>query len=357
MSEDLTIYGVVGEFENSADAFRERIARLDPSDTLTVRIDSPGGSVFDGFAIWNAIADHKGKKKAIIEAAAFSIASYILTAFDEVEIARNGYIMIHNPSVTSDGDDEQHAKDAKLLAKLKESMISSYAEKTGKTEAQIRKMMKEETYLDAQEALEMGLVTKVTASGNRSRILSLDLPKLPQKVTASLLSEGPEDTSPTPPKEPTMTDKPAAATIKEIRAIYTDATDAFVIKAIETEMTAEDVQSAMITDLQDKISAQVEEIATLKAQIQEELDEKAKAQEEAEVKAKEEAEAKATAEGSDPIEGVADPVKASAKERWTAAVAQVIETSPGITRSNAVAKANRLNPGLRNEYLSEVNNR
>ena len=111
---DIKLYGPI----EAETAYRVK-AELESAggDEIVVRIDSPGGSVFAGFSIWEAFSAYEGPKRAVIEAAAFSIAGFIATAFDDIEIVPNGYIMIHNPHVVSQGDADQLTKDAELLAK------------------------------------------------------------------------------------------------------------------------------------------------------------------------------------------------------------------------------------------------
>ena len=111
MPNELLLLGEVGVDFTSTDV-KTQLAHMDQSEPLDVRIDSPGGSVFQGFSIHESLKNYAGPVKAIIESAAFSISSYIPLAADEVEIAPNVYLMIHNPSMGDDGDDEAHEKTA-----------------------------------------------------------------------------------------------------------------------------------------------------------------------------------------------------------------------------------------------------
>src|SRR6056297_1980647 len=91
---ELYIYGVIG-FDPDAKSFSEEMKAIQGKD-LSVYINSPGGSVFDGMAIVNQIERHEGKVTAYVDGLAASAASFILTAADEVYIAENASVMIHN---------------------------------------------------------------------------------------------------------------------------------------------------------------------------------------------------------------------------------------------------------------------
>ena len=359
---EITIYGEIGMFGVNAETIRAQISGMDTDLPLTVRIDSPGGSVFEGFSIFNALKDYPGPVNAIIESAAFSIASYIMLAADTIEIADNGFVMIHNPATGSGGDSSEHQKQAALLDKLEAAMIKAYVDATGKPEEAIRTLMANETYYDAEEAVEAGLATSISALGSVKSIVACNS-HLPQRVFASLscaASGAPPIPSPVH-KEQDMTKQPVAASVAEIKAIYADASSDFIVKAIEAEMTTEAVSAEMVADLQTQLaeaSAMIEALLTseseavAKAKELTEADE-AKATEAAD-EAKAAADLAAAAKGNPGIPNAGTGAETpSATARWNEAIrAHVAE---GCDRAKAVKKANRLNPGLRAEYLAEVN--
>ncbi len=98
--------GSVGRMpgETSVDAVKQQLAKA-AGAPITVTINSDGGSVFEGLAIFDTLAAYPGQKKAII-ANAFSMGSVIAMAFDDREITPNGYLMIHNPMI--EGEDDHH---------------------------------------------------------------------------------------------------------------------------------------------------------------------------------------------------------------------------------------------------------
>lgn len=127
---------------------------------LAVRINSGGGSVFEGLAIYNAIK-RRGQVTIQIDGLAASIASLIAMAGSRVEMASNALIMIHNPWSGGSGDSAELRKQADLLDKAKGSMLEAYSSRTGKTPEEISRIMDDETWFTAQEALEHKLIDAI----------------------------------------------------------------------------------------------------------------------------------------------------------------------------------------------------
>lgn len=130
--------------------------------TIHLRINSPGGDVFDGRAIATAIAQHKSNVIAHVDGLAASAASYIAVAADSVEMALGSFLMIHNAWTIAAGNAEELTATALLLQKIDGSLAANYAEKTGQTIAQIEKWMAAETWFTAEEAVEEGFADKVS---------------------------------------------------------------------------------------------------------------------------------------------------------------------------------------------------
>jgi len=232
MSNEITI-GEIGREGTTAMAVREFLAQCDPMRPMLARLHSEGGEVFDGFAMYEAFKAYTGPKSCVIESAAFSIASYVAMAFDKVDIANNGYMMVHNPWSTTEGDDAAHAKNARLLSNLKESMILAYVQKTGKTSEEIQAVMNAETYFSASDALAFGLVNSVA----RQVVKAVPFARkrsMPQRVFASLFEASVDGDNREPTKEKTMSEsqKPVAATIKEIKRAFPKAKADFIVKCM-----------------------------------------------------------------------------------------------------------------------------
>ena len=351
MPNEIKIFGEVGE-QVTADEIRNLLDSMDQTEPLTVRIDSPGGDVRQGFAIYTALKNYPGKKTAIVESSAFSIASYIPMACDEIEMASNGYFMIHNPMVQAIGDDDDLAQQSELLAKLKNDMVAAYSERTGMDADAVLTLMKAETYFDARESVSSGFADRVQGREVATRISAMFTNSMPHGVVASLRGEQP-DGNQTSPMEIPMSDKPrVAATVKQIKAAFPKAKSDFVVKCMEQELTEEEVTSRAMEELM----AENEELMAKVASMEEMLEEsKAKAmeeEEEAKAKAMEEEEAKAKARGNSPV-AVGTGSAPSATVRWNDAVASY--QSKGFPKAKAVSMANKKNPGLREQFLQEAN--
>lgn len=136
------------------------LAELDVA-TIDVRINSVGGQVFEGLAIFNALDRHPAKVTTHIDGMAASIASIVALAGAEVRIAENAFMMIHNPWGVEIGDANDMRKKAEILDKLGGSLVDIYSAKTEKSEKVVRAWMDEETWFNAEESLEAGLVDEV----------------------------------------------------------------------------------------------------------------------------------------------------------------------------------------------------
>lgn len=158
---EILLYDEIGFFGISANEFVRELKNID-AETIHIRINSPGGSVFDGVAMHNALKDHPARIVAHIDSLAASIASVIALAGDEIVMAENAFFMIHNPWTLAVGDAEQLRKDADLLDKVADSTIrTSYMAKTGKSEDEIKAWMADETWFTAEEALAAGFVDSI----------------------------------------------------------------------------------------------------------------------------------------------------------------------------------------------------
>lgn len=153
-SADIFIYDVVGDPWVGMDAATvvKQISAL-TSKKINLRINSPGGSVFDGMAIYNALARHSAEVTTYIDGIAASIASVIALAGKRVLIAENAMMMIHDPSAMAFGRAEDLRKTADVLDQVKETIINTYATRTGKGRDEIAKMMTDETWFTASEAV------------------------------------------------------------------------------------------------------------------------------------------------------------------------------------------------------------
>lgn len=145
----------------AADQFVKDLAKV-TAKKITVRINSAGGQVFEGLAIYNALKRHDAKVVTEIDSLAASIASVIALAGEEVRMADNAFFMIHNPHGVAFGNAQEMRDMAELLDKVGGSLASVYVSHTGADEAQVLAWMDAETWFTAEEAKEAGFVHAIT---------------------------------------------------------------------------------------------------------------------------------------------------------------------------------------------------
>ncbi|KAF0234094.1 MAG: peptidase S14 [Desulfovibrionaceae bacterium] len=161
--DEATIYlydAIGGWFGIAAADFVQELNGL-KAKTIHLRINSPGGSVFEAEAIQTAIQQHTAKVVAHVDGMAASAATYVALAADEIEISDGAMFMIHRASGLSWGNAEDLLHLATLLEKIDANIVSDYQRKTGKSPEQLMDWMKAETWFSAAEALENGFVDRI----------------------------------------------------------------------------------------------------------------------------------------------------------------------------------------------------
>ena len=128
---------------------------------IHLRVNSPGGNVFDGLAIYNTLLSHGAKITAQVDGLSASIASVITMAASEISMGDNAMMMIHNPSTVIGGDSNDMRKMADTMDKVKTSMITAYRRHTESVE-EVGALMDEETWMTADETLDNGFAENVT---------------------------------------------------------------------------------------------------------------------------------------------------------------------------------------------------
>ena len=164
---EVLIYEQIGEgfFGDglSAKSFAEELKGLGNITELNVRINSPGGNVFDGFAIFNTIRSHKANVIVDIDGLAASAASVIAMAGNDIRIADNAHVMIHEPISLVAGTANELRSAAEALDSIRASILDTYVAQTGEEQReQLDADLAAETWYSASEALEIGLVDSVT---------------------------------------------------------------------------------------------------------------------------------------------------------------------------------------------------
>ncbi len=165
-SADVFIYGEITKWaweelgEVSSITFKSELDSLgNEVETVNLYINSPGGSVFEGLAIGNMLKRHKARVIAHVDALAASIASVIAMFADEIRMASNSLMMIHNAWTWASGNAEQLRKAADDIERINESVIQSYLDKAGDklNNDTLKSLLDSETWLSAEEAFNYGL--------------------------------------------------------------------------------------------------------------------------------------------------------------------------------------------------------
>lgn len=160
-SEDntISILDVIGADYWGEGVTAKRIAaalRAIGNKDVVVNINSPGGNYFEGLAIYNTLREHKGKVTVKILGVAASAASVIAMAGDEIQIARAGFLMIHNAWVVASGDRHQLREVADFLEPFDAAAVDIYVARSGMDSAEVAKMLDRETWIGGAEAVDKG---------------------------------------------------------------------------------------------------------------------------------------------------------------------------------------------------------
>jgi ATP-dependent Clp endopeptidase proteolytic subunit ClpP len=238
---EIVIYDEIGAFGIQAKAFLDELKALGSVAELTVRINSPGGSVFDGVAIYNALKRHQASITVWIDGIAASIASMIAMAGDEVVMPENAMLVLHDPSGLVAGTASDMRAMAEALDKMSAAMVAAYRDKSGAGDEEIAALMAAETWLSAKEALELGLAdrveqpVKMAAHFDLSRFRNAP-PQLAAILTSSTSKEDEmSDPHKTRPRkadadQPSTVEAPAAAENAKPDAVEPDPAEARGVK-------------------------------------------------------------------------------------------------------------------------------
>lgn len=145
----------------TAKSVQRVLSQNDDAKRILVRINSPGGDVFEGTAIFNLLRQHRAKVRVQIIGLAASMASILALAGDHVSMADNALFMIHDPWVFAIGTGDDLRKTAGLLDKVKANLLNVYEGKANLDRDEIAALMTEETWLSAREAKEAGFIDEI----------------------------------------------------------------------------------------------------------------------------------------------------------------------------------------------------
>jgi ATP-dependent Clp protease, protease subunit len=154
------LYDEVGYWGVTAGDFAQQLNALDV-ETIHLRLNSPGGDVFDGVAMYNALLQHNAQIITHVDGLAASIASVIALAGDEIEIAETAFFMIHNAWTLAIGNANDLRTTADVLDKIDGMITATYVKQADADEGQIKQWMAQETWFSAQEAIDAGFATEI----------------------------------------------------------------------------------------------------------------------------------------------------------------------------------------------------
>ncbi len=193
----ISIYSDIGGWGVSASDFRRSLNELGKPRELHITVSSNGGDIPSGFAIYNMLARHPAKKHVTIDGIAASMASVIAMAGDEVVMPSNSMLMIHNPWGVMSGDSEAMLSFGEALAKMRDQIAETYVARSGQTMDDVLSMMSRETWLTAQEAVDMGFADRVEQPRKMAALVNtskfLNTPIALRKLTADFKPRSFED--------------------------------------------------------------------------------------------------------------------------------------------------------------------
>ena len=157
---EIYLYDEIGGWGIPAKQFVDELKAV-KSSRIELHINSPGGGVFDGIAIYNVLKAHPATITTYIDGLAASIASVIALAGETVIMAENALFMMHNPTGLTVGSAEDMRKMAAALDKIRDLLIGTYVAKSGQSEAEIAALLDAETWMNAEEAFDAGFVDQI----------------------------------------------------------------------------------------------------------------------------------------------------------------------------------------------------
>ena len=230
--DDARIYKYFGYSVICPADVRRALKENPQGETLTLEINSCGGSVFAGFEIYTVLRGSFVRTVAEVQSLAASAASTLMLGCDEILMSPVAQVMIHDPMTYTDGNIQAHQESLQCLDSILESILNAYEEKCRghRTREELRTMMAESTWMSAQSAVEAGLADRIlwaeeppvpqnilnaVGSGIRALAGSGGLPDVQQlraqyEQIQRAAAPAPEDPAPEPPDDTASTGTPPA---------------------------------------------------------------------------------------------------------------------------------------------------
>jgi len=376
---ELWIYDYIDDLGDTAKSVVEALKGHGQAKQIDVFINSPGGNVFDAVAIYNTLVRHDAHVTVYIDGMALSAASVVAMAGDEIVIAGNALMMIHNASALIWGTADELRQQADMLDKANQTLIDTYAGTTDLEPAEIARLMADETWFTADEAVEKGFADRIAEAKKVAAFAATDgrtmemlskfkhapkdfrahiktTPSSKRKVTA--MAENPNtppapapEPTPTPEPQPAETPKPdptpvpdpspapaagpsgaGPATYSELKTALPKASAEFREKCLDAQMSIEQAKDAYIGSMQAALDQ-----------------ERAKTEQTQAASAKPGVDALGTRGTASPASaGGGDPIAA-----WDAAVAEKVQA--GMSKTRAVSAVAAKDPELHQAYIEAYN--
>ena len=220
---DVYIFGDITSWEwlesdVSSYTLSKELNELDTKiETINVHINSYGGEVAEGLAIYNMLRNHKAKVRTYCDGFACSIASVIFMAGEERIMSNASLLMVHNAWMYTAGNANQLRKDADDLEKITQASINAYMQNINITEEKLKELLDDESWILPSEALEMGFATSIVgekitekaAASARKALFSLVHNSLVlQEIPVDIGNDGTPEPEPEPIPEPPKENKP-----------------------------------------------------------------------------------------------------------------------------------------------------
>ncbi|NKJ79642.1 head maturation protease, ClpP-related [Rhizobium leguminosarum] len=195
---EIVLTGTVGGYYwgedgfSSADVFMALLVVGHDQDVV-IRVNSGGGAASEGAAIHSILSRHGGKVDVVIEGWAASAASVLAMAGHTITMAVGAVMMIHEPSQITLGDTVDHQRTISQLNAIGDASAEIYALRTGKTAAEMRQLMKVETWMTGQQAVDAGFADRVSAANDNPEPIAFAIQSysnVPQNIAAMAAARG-----------------------------------------------------------------------------------------------------------------------------------------------------------------------
>jgi len=151
----------IGFFGISARDFLNDVRNI-TANLIKLNVHSPGGNMFDGFAMYNGLKNHPATVHGSVTGLAASAAATVLMASDYIEMPEDSFLMIHNAQGGAYGEKDDLREMADLMEKMEQQTVNIYSKKSGLDSEKVTELMDESTWMTAQEALELGFIDNIT---------------------------------------------------------------------------------------------------------------------------------------------------------------------------------------------------